>query len=111
MGVGSWAWFLLPGQGDVSPQDTDCHQLLSDCCFHVGTCRVVQDILVMLLSCPSPVHCIQSPIVDQDPRQILHCHSSVKISQSSKGSGQDFGDGFSHFGIVQPETQVGSERV
>lgn len=45
--MGSWGGFLLPEQGDLSLQDTNCHRLLSDCCFHVGTCRVVQDILVM----------------------------------------------------------------
>lgn len=53
---------------------------IGDCCFHLGTCRVVQGVVVIELSCPSPVPCRWGP------GGILHCCSWTKTFRSSQGT-------------------------
>lgn len=53
---------------------------ISDCCFHLGTHRVVHGTTVIRVSHPSPVPCRRGP------GGILHCHSWVKRSCSSQGT-------------------------
>lgn len=60
-GVLVWVPDSTTGMGRCLSQDILCHRLLNafvgDCCFHLGTHRVVQGTVVIRVSHPSPVPC------------------------------------------------------
>lgn len=85
-----WVPASTTGMGRCLSRDVPCHLLLNgfigDYCFHLGTHRLVQGIMVVQLLCPSPVPCRWGPTADQGPGGTLCCHGWVKTSRSSQGT-------------------------